>query len=146
MARHPEGRRESSVTQLALIASDDLTVQEFLSEVLEMAGYRVLQASNGPEVLRLIDARTPSVILMNAHLPLLDGREVAREMAKRRINIPVILIEDNETNQGASPAHGVSERLTLPFTMQELLVALENAGAREPVPMVPPHSPHGAAQ
>lgn len=61
-----------------LIVEDDPRNMKLARDVLQATGYVVLEALNGRDGLELARAEHPDLILMDIHLPLLDGRDAAR--------------------------------------------------------------------
>jgi CheY-like chemotaxis protein len=66
--------------RLILIAEDDRDNREGYAEYLTYLGYRVEQAVDGQEALRLARELHPDVILLDLALPVMDGWEVARQV------------------------------------------------------------------
>lgn len=56
-----------------LIVEDEADVRNFASRVLELEGYRVLQAGDGPEGMRLMKEERVSLVLLDLRLPGHDG-------------------------------------------------------------------------
>src|SRR5260370_16258794 len=50
--------------------------------LLEMSGYRVVEARNGEEAVRTAEAQKPKLILMDLSLPLIDGLAATRLIRK----------------------------------------------------------------
>lgn len=63
-----------------LIADDAAASRELISTVLEGAGYRVIEAKDGAEALRLADAERPDLIILDIQMPLLDGYRTLRAL------------------------------------------------------------------
>ena len=61
-----------------LIVEDNPISMEFLRELVEAEGYRVLPAMSGPEALSIARAEHPDLILMDIQLPGIDGLAVTR--------------------------------------------------------------------
>ncbi|AWN41841.1 hybrid sensor histidine kinase/response regulator [Methylobacterium durans] len=75
-----------------LAVEDDPMVRAFTVAALEEAGYRVLQAAEGPQALRLIETE-PEIALLFTDVVLtgpLDGRKVADEALCRRPGLKVL--------------------------------------------------------
>lgn len=69
-------RREPTI----LVADDDLIILEFLVNILEPRGYRVLTATRGEEAISLARQEAPEVILLDINMPGGDGYEVTRAL------------------------------------------------------------------
>ena len=63
-----------------LIVEDHDDAREALRALLELEGYDVDAAANGPHGLDLVRARVPDVALIDIGLPEVDGYEVARRL------------------------------------------------------------------
>jgi two-component system, cell cycle response regulator DivK len=61
-----------------LVAEDNPINRELIAEMLEAAGYRVLQANDGQDALMILNFHHPDVILLDIQMPRLDGRETIR--------------------------------------------------------------------
>jgi CheY-like chemotaxis protein len=63
-----------------LVADDKATSRELVRTVLEKSGYTVVEASDGIEALRSARASKPDLIILDLHMPGLDGFGVVREI------------------------------------------------------------------
>ena len=70
-------RREAKTV---LVIEDEADVRRFASRVLELEGYRVLQAEDGEEGLRLVRESQPALVLLDLRLPGIDGWAVLEEI------------------------------------------------------------------
>ena len=61
-----------------LVAEDNPVNRELIAEMLESAGYRVLQANDGQDALMILNFHHPDVVLLDIQMPRLDGRETVR--------------------------------------------------------------------
>ncbi|MCV3766321.1 response regulator transcription factor [Rhizobium sp. TRM95796] len=68
-----------------LCVEDEMDVRELITEELEDAGLRVLQASNGKEGLELILRHRPDIVISDITMPEMDGAELLAEL---QINYP----------------------------------------------------------
>jgi CheY-like chemotaxis protein len=66
--------------QSILVVEDNDMNMQLVEYLLEEAGYEILKATSGEEALRLAASGSPSLVLMDIHLPGADGLSVAREM------------------------------------------------------------------
>ncbi len=79
---------------LVLIVDDSDLNRKLAADVLRLAAFRMLEAVSAAEALTLASARLPDVILMDLHLPDLDGTEAARRLrsAPRTSHIPIVAL------------------------------------------------------
>jgi CheY-like chemotaxis protein len=56
-----------------LIAEDNAINRELLRELLEMRGYRVIEAADGEQALQLLTEESPDILLLDLGMPVLDG-------------------------------------------------------------------------
>ena len=78
--------------ELILIAEDEPMVRSIMARTLRECGYSVLEASDGHEALKLLEAETRrlSLIVTDVVMPDMGGREMALQIAKRRPDVPVL--------------------------------------------------------
>ena len=65
-----------------LIADDKATGRELVRTVLEKAGFHVIEASDGLEALRSARESQPDLIILDLHMPGLDGFGVIQELRR----------------------------------------------------------------
>lgn len=77
-----------------LIVEDNPTNQLLMSRVLEREGFRVTLATNAEEMAAGLLAALPSVILMDLHLPEVDGLTLTRRLKSdpATADIPVVAV------------------------------------------------------
>lgn len=77
-----------------LVVEDDPNTRGNYVTILERGGYRVLEAANGGDAIRLARARSPDVILMDLGMPIMDGiaasEAIRQDPDTRRIPIVVV--------------------------------------------------------
>ncbi len=77
-----------------LLADDHTMVREGLRSIIEQElGMSVVgQASDGREVLALADALRPDVVVMDVHMPLMNGIDAAREISARFDGMKIVAL------------------------------------------------------
>jgi len=95
-----------------LVADDKAPGRELLRAVLEQSGHAVYEASDGIEALRNARELLPDLIILDLHMPMLDGFGVLQELRRDRsfAATPIVALT-------ASAMQGDRERaLTAGFT------------------------------
>lgn len=113
---------------LVLVIEDDSQIRRFLRTTLTTNGYRLVEATNASEGLRLASAQHPDVIILDLGLPDLDGLEVARQLRKWTTT-PIIVLSAREQEHDKILAldAGADDYLTKPFGAGELLARIRVA-------------------
>ena len=77
-----------------LVVDDDPSIRELVAELLDEAGFAVLEADSGGLALRLAREHCPSVVLMDHRLPDMSGLDVLERLRTQRASrhIPVVLV------------------------------------------------------
>jgi response regulator NasT len=114
-----------------LIVDDDRTMAELLSINLRRAGHRVAGiAWNGREAVSMAFKTRPDAIIMDIHMPVLDGVLAAREILGARL-VPIVFstgMSDFGSIHGATDLQIVSY-LVKPFSPAQMNVAIHLAVA-----------------
>jgi DNA-binding response OmpR family regulator len=110
-----------------LIVDDDDELREALAEQLELhEEFKVIQAANGTEGLRLGKSVNADLILLDVDLPDMDGREACRLLRKGGLTTPVIMLtgqtSDSDTILGLDA--GANDYVTKPFRFAVLLARI----------------------
>ena len=82
---------EQETTQI-LVVEDNAINMELATDLLEVAGYQVLQAETAEDGIRLAKSEKPDIILMDIGLPGMDGLEATRALKANDAtrSIPVV--------------------------------------------------------
>lgn len=77
-----------------LIVDDNDRNRKLAADVLRLEGFQILEASGGREAIKVAVANLPDVVLMDLHLPDLDGAEAVRALRAdpRTAAIPTIAL------------------------------------------------------
>ena len=80
--------------ELVMIVEDNDKNRKLVRDVLNAKGYQVIETDNGEESIRLAIEKKPALILMDFHLPGIDGIEALRRLRgdPETRDIPVIAV------------------------------------------------------
>lgn len=119
-------------TLRVVVAEDEALIRLDLVEMLTEAGYNVVgQAGDGEAAIELAEKEKPDLVVMDVKMPKLDGISAAERIAKQRIAPVVILtaFAQRDLVERARDA-GAMAYLTKPFTIEDLMPAIELAVSR----------------
>ncbi len=121
---------EASKKPLVLVVDDDESVRALLQRQMEIDGYRVRSAQDGPSALEQADAQAPDIVLLDALMPGMDGFRVAETLkaSERTRTIPIIMVtalNDQESRLRALQA-GAQEFVTKPIDRSEVSLRVRN--------------------
>src|SRR5882724_4165661 len=115
-----------------LLAEDNVVNQKVAIRILERMGYRADVAGNGLEVLESLNRQEYDVILMDVHMPEMDGLEATKQICQQwsKSERPRIIAMTANAMQGDKEeclAAGMDDYISKPVQLQELQRALEQA-------------------
>lgn len=119
-------------TLRVVVAEDEALIRLDLVEMLTESGYEVVgQAGDGETAIELTEKEKPDLVVMDVKMPKLDGISAAERIAKQRIAPVVILTAFSQRDlvERARDA-GAMAYLTKPFTIEDLMPAIELAVSR----------------
>jgi two-component system cell cycle sensor histidine kinase/response regulator CckA len=103
-----------------LLVEDETAVRQLFSQALMRAGYRVHEARNGTEAVKLFEQYGDSVdlLLTDMRMPFMDGADLARQLRARSKTLKLLCI----SGYPGGPDREFSEDfLAKPFSRDELL-------------------------
>lgn len=112
-----------------LVADDEKSMREFLDIMLKKEGYKVTLASNGEEVIKLIEKDLFDLALVDIRMPKLDGLSVLKQIKTVSPETIVIVITAYASTDTAIRAmkEGAYDYITKPFKIDEIKLIIENA-------------------
>ena len=140
------------MNNLILVVDDDVLTRIHLRELLEYAGYQVVEASDGEQALVIYNQVKPDLVLLDALMPVMDGLTCCEHLQKLPggANIPILIITAMYDDKSVDKAFavGATDYITKPIqwsvlrqrvrrllaaslTMQELRQQTEQARGRE---------------
>jgi two-component system cell cycle response regulator DivK len=100
-----------------------------MRRLLEMSGYRVLEAINGEEAVELAHRERPELILMDLSLPQLDGLAATRRIRQHSDlrDVPIVAVSAHDTADfhADALAAGCNDYVTKPIDFDQLEALLD---------------------
>jgi two-component system nitrogen regulation response regulator NtrX len=118
-----------------LIVDDERDIRELVAGVLSDEGYECRTAGDSTSALAAVDARRPSLVLLDVwlHGSAMDGLEVLDEIKKREPELPVIIFSGHGNIDTAVSAvgRGAMDFIEKPFEAEKLLLLVQRATETE---------------
>ena len=114
--------------QTVLLVDDNEDNRILVEHYLKDQHLNLVQAANGAEGLSRMEQDRPDVVLLDLHMPVMDGYEMLRRLQSMEgyKDIPVILFTADamEDNMNRMKSYGPAGILTKPLTKKKLIAAL----------------------
>lgn len=134
----PRGNPDRRKT--VLVVDDEREIRDLVRKLLESRGYHVIEADRGGAALRMVKEQCPDLLVLDAMLPEVHGFDIARQIngSERYGHVPIIMISAIYRGwrfaEDLRESCGVEHYIEKPFSMRELLDAVESALAPKPRP------------
>ncbi len=132
---HPEEalpkhlERSSEANAVVMIVDDEPVNLLVLRTFLTRIGYKLVEATNGPEALQLLSEHVIDLVILDIMMPGMSGYEVCVKMRERfsAARLPVLLLTAKNQVEDLLQGYecGASDFLTKPFQRQELQARME---------------------
>ena len=113
-----------------LIVEDDVDLAEMLDTFFQDLGYEVSTTPYGKEALVLCGQRMPEVVILDIHLPDIDGYEVCRRLRNnpltKHIAIIFLTVRTSKDDKLMGLELGAVDYITKPFDNEELKLRVQN--------------------
>jgi DNA-binding NtrC family response regulator len=112
-----------------LIVDDERAIRKTLNEILSYEGFKIDEANDGEEGLKMFGEKTYDVVLCDIKMPKLDGIEFLTKAAEQNADVPVIMISGHGTIETAVDAvkKGAYDYVAKPPDLNRLLITIRNA-------------------
>ena len=112
-----------------LVVEDFEDSRFMMRRLLEMAGYNVLEASDGEQAVKIAVEARPVLILMDLSLPKLDGLSATRQIRQKKglKAVPIVAVSAHDSPQSRTEAleAGCDEYVTKPIDFDHLNALLQ---------------------
>ena len=125
------GRPDVPVPLRIVVADDQASVRQGLVVLLGLAPEIevVAAAANGEEALRLVADKSPDAILLDLHMPVLDGIETTRRLTEQYPGVAVVILTTyvDDSSVVAALGAGASSYITKDADSADIVQALRSA-------------------
>lgn len=111
-----------------LYVEDEHFLGRIVKETLETKGFEILMEADGAKVINQYQQFNPDIVVLDVMLPNKSGFEIAKEMRDANITTPILFLtaKTQTTDVVKGFTVGGNDYLRKPFSMEELIVRLEN--------------------
>ena len=111
---------------LIAVVDDEACVSKALKRLLRTAGLRAETFASGAAFLNWLQSETPDCVVLDVHLPQMDGFAVQARLAQQGARVPVIIITGRDSLQARerAMAAGAAAYLAKPLEDEALLEAI----------------------
>jgi DNA-binding response OmpR family regulator len=109
-----------------LVVDDEPEVRQLMEHFLTERGYDVRIAENGRQALAALDTFMADVVLLDMHMPEMDGLETLKRLAVRSPSLPVIMVTVNDDVETTTHLlqMGAADYVPKPFNLDYLEQAI----------------------
>jgi two-component system, cell cycle response regulator DivK len=127
--RKKSGMDKRSDARPTVLVVEDFEDNRFMMRrLLEMSGYRVVEAVNGNQAVEAAERERPDIILMDLSLPMLDGLAATRRIRAHdglsKVPIVAVSAHDSADFHAEALAAGCNEYVTKPIDFDQLVQLL----------------------
>ncbi len=128
VTRHWLNERRRSLR--ILIADDSAANRTLLVRMVEGRGHSAIEAEDGEAVLEVVACQDVDVILLDLHMPRLDGFTAAshiRSLPEANARVPIIAVSGSVSDSGRDRCRelGIDDFVTKPFRPEHILEIIE---------------------
>lgn len=117
------------VAKTVFIVDDDAAVRSAVSLLVKSCGWSPLACANPEELFDAVTRQSPACVLLDLHMPEMDGESVQRELVRRGYDVPIVFISAISDHPLANRVarNGHCEVISKPFQVDELIRAISMA-------------------
>jgi len=111
------------------VVDDEVSVRKSLRRLLQAFGFDVATFASGKVFFDSLEIQRPDCLILDLHMPGMNGLEVQGRLTQAGLRVPVIVItgHDEPETRARCLAAGADDYLCKPFNGDELVTAIERA-------------------
>jgi two-component system, cell cycle sensor histidine kinase and response regulator CckA len=121
----------SSTRKLVMVVDDETQIRACVRDILQAAGFGVIDFADGESALQEYERRIGevSLLLTDLTMPVIDGRELIRRFRQRSANIPVVLMSGSRELPDVEASLDDAHWIEKPFLPAALVTVIQRAMA-----------------
>ena len=110
-----------------MIVDDEPGVRALLRDTLTIAGFEVIEASDGMSALTLLRTNKPALMVIDINMPLMDGFELVERLRTTHDFTPVLMLtaRDDKSDIARGLKIGADDYVVKPFGIEELVLRIK---------------------
>jgi CheY-like chemotaxis protein len=104
-----------------LVVDDDPATRAAERTLLHDNGFRVVEARDGAEAMKMMQADPPSLVVLDVQMPGVDGPSFARELRMALRHVPLVIVTGALDPRGEADRCNAEAYLAKPYDSQALL-------------------------
>lgn len=111
------------------VVDDEDSVRRALLRLLQSAGFQVAVFASGEEFLRSLNETTPNCVVLDLHMPDVNGFDVQEALGRDHPGLPIVIITGYDTAETKARVlqHGAVAYLGKPVDAMVLLASISHA-------------------
>lgn len=114
---------------MLLYVDDEPALRELVQNHLSLEGFEVETAADGIDAVKMLDKKKYDLVLLDVHMPRMDGVEVLKYMKSKGMKSRLIMLtgDGDPTIVSQCAKYGAMDYLTKPYNYHELVEAIDRA-------------------
>ena len=115
-----------------LLVEDEDQIRKLVKMNLQIEGYEVVEAVDGPQAMQLINQQHFDLILLDIMLPEINGFQICEQVRLRNKKVGIIMLSARDTTEDRilGLRLGADDYIAKPFNLEELLLRVQNLAKR----------------
>ncbi|MFY0607732.1 MAG: response regulator [Cyclobacteriaceae bacterium] len=114
-----------------LVAEDSSVIQNLTKKILSLQNYDITTVKDGTKVMTKLQTENFDLILLDIHMPLMDGMECAKQIRaldNDNANVPILAITGNANNYSLEDfqAVGIDDFMSKPLNYDALVESVND--------------------
>ena len=110
-----------------LVVDDELLIRKVIREYLESENYKVLEAENGLDALRVLSSNKVNLIILDIMMPKMDGYELIKSLREAKYDVPILIITAKSEIEDKKEGFllGADDYMVKPIDIEEMLLRIQ---------------------